>query len=243
MQFFALIALAGATMLAAQTGTSRQTLLFGDAKRSFVVHNPAATAGDAKRPLIITLHGDGGNAGALVDAWRKTADREGIVVMGPISASGRGWDVVADSPEFFQAIVETAVKDYGVDDRRVYLFGHSAGGHFALMMAVLEPRYFAGAVAHAGVLFPELEPYLQAAERKIPILLFGGRNDKVVPLAHVRATQAFLNGRGWNVTLQETNNDHAYAAVSGEVNRISWEMLKDVRLEAEPVFKRYARRD
>jgi poly(3-hydroxybutyrate) depolymerase len=226
----------------AQGESGRKTLTFDGAERTVLVHVPKNAAPDTKRALIITLHGDGGNAAGLVDAWRRTADREGILLMGPISKSGRGWDVGTDGPDFFEAVVNLAINEYGADPRRVYLFGHSAGAHFALMMSVLEPEYFAAAVAHAGVLYPELDRYARLAERKIPILLFAGKRDPIVPLAHVKDTHARLTALGWNITLHETDNDHAYVRIADTVNRMSWEMLKNQRLDAEPKFRRYQKR-
>lgn len=239
---FAAAAVVATAALAAQTGGGKKTLTFDGAQRTVLVHVPKDAAPGTPRPLIITLHGDGGNAAGLIDAWRKTADREGILLMGPVSASGRGWDLATDGPDFFEAVVDLGVKAYDADPRRVYLFGHSAGAHFALMLSVLEPEYFAAAVAHAGVLYPELDQYARAAERKIPILLFAGKRDPIVPLAHVRDTQARLNALGWNITLQETDNDHAYARIADSVNRTAWDMLESHRLEAEPKFKRYQKR-
>jgi poly(3-hydroxybutyrate) depolymerase len=216
----------------------RKTFKFADAARTYFLYEPDK-APDGKRPLIITLHGSGGDARMLVDNWKDIASREGVVVMGPQSFEGKGWELIGDSPEFFQALVDTAVRDYNVDDRRVYLFGFSAGGHFALSLAVLEPEYFAAAAVYAGALMPNLNDVAAASERRIPIVLVGGKQDTVVAPPYLEDTRARLNARGWDVQLHWVDNGHNYRQLPKDINTPAWELFKKSRLETDPVFKRY----
>ena len=223
----------------ASTEVVRKTFTFGGSERSYFLYEPADRKPDEKLPLVITLHGSGGDARMLVDHWRETAERERIVLMGPLSHAGRGWNLATDSPDFFQALVEIGVKEYGADPRRVYLFGFSAGGHHTMSLAVLEPEYFAAAGVYAGVLGPELNQVAEIAERRIPIVIIGGRRDTVVPPPYLEDTRARLNHWGWNARLHMINNDHNYRVVSKDVNKFAWDLFRNSKLDADPRFKRY----
>jgi poly(3-hydroxybutyrate) depolymerase len=218
----------------------RKTFEFNGKERGYFLYEPADRTASEKLPLIVMLHGSGGDAKMLVDHWRQTASSERIVVMGPQSLSGRGWDLGVDSPDFFQALVEIGVAEYGADPRRVYLFGFSAGGHHAMSLAVLESEYFAAAAVYAGVLIPELNAVAEIAERRIPIVLVGGRRDTIVPPPYMEDTKARLHTWGWkDVQLHFLNNDHNYRVVSGDVNKRAWQLFKGSKLETDPKFKKY----
>lgn len=216
----------------------RKTFNFAEKERSYFLYEPEKPS-EGKRPLIITLHGSGGDGRMLVDNWKEIAAREGVVLLGPQSFGGRGWELIGDSPEFFQALVDIAVKEFNVDDRRIYLFGFSAGGHFALSLAVLEPQYFAAAAVYAGSLLPELDQVLGTAERKIPIVLVGGKTDAVVAPAYLEDTRQRLNAHGWNVPVHWVANGHNYRLMPKEINKPAWELFRNTRLESDPVFKKY----
>jgi poly(3-hydroxybutyrate) depolymerase len=51
-----------------------------------------------------------------------------------------------DGPLFLRDVVENVQEPYPVDDRRVYLFRHSAGTELALVMGTVESEYFAAVV-------------------------------------------------------------------------------------------------
>ena len=233
---FLLLSLAIST---APADVVRRNFDFDGKPRSYFLYEPAGRKPDEKLPMILMMHGSGGDARMLVDHWRELAAKERIVLMGPQSLSGRGWDLGVDSPDFFQAVVELGVKEYGVDPRRVYLFGFSAGGHHTMSLAVLEPEYFAAAAVYAGVLIPELHAVAEIAERRIPIVLVGGRRDNVVPPPYMEDTKARLNAWGWRTELHMLNNDHNYRVVSGEVNKRAWDLFKNTKLDSDPKFKKY----
>lgn len=236
-----LIAVAAAFMAAdAEPGkVVRRTFDFGGIERSYFLYEPQSSRTAGKRPLIVTLHGSRGDADMLVNAWKDIADREGVVLMGPASLSGRGWGPVDDPSEFFAALVDEAVDTHNVDERRVYLFGFSAGGHYALSLAVLQPEFFAAAGVYAGVLAPELNGIAETAERRIPIVLAGGRRDAIVPPPYMEDTRNRLNTWGWRVPLHMLNNDHNYRVIAGDVNKRAWDVFKDARLDGAPKLKRY----
>jgi poly(3-hydroxybutyrate) depolymerase len=101
------------------------------AERHYSLYVPARA--QSHRPLVIVLHGSGGTAREMVEKWRPIADREGIVVAGPDAANRSEWRPPKDGPALLRDL-ENEMDPELIDRRRVYLFGHSAGGIFSLYM-------------------------------------------------------------------------------------------------------------
>jgi poly(3-hydroxybutyrate) depolymerase len=189
-------------------------------------------------PLIVLLHGSGRNGMSLVEKWTDLAKKEGIIIVGPDASNSQGWRIPEDGPDFIHELVEALKAKYSVNPRRVYLFGHSAGGGQALYLSLFESEYFAATAVHAGALRKQDSEFMDQAKRKIPILMFIGTNDAMVPLPAVRATRDALNEHGFNSLLTEMEgHTHWYYDRAGEINRNAWEFLKKYELPGEPKYQ------
>jgi poly(3-hydroxybutyrate) depolymerase len=145
-----------------------------------------------------------------------------------------------EGPVFFRDLVETMRATGRIDGRRIYLFGHSAGGHHSIDMGLAESEYFAAVAVHAGALTHDRDLMTGFADRKIPIAMWNGTNDKVVPIGTVRQVRDYLVGKGFDVKLTEVpNHTHDYYSRAGEINQAAWEFLKTHQLQADPKFKDY----
>ena len=161
------------------------------------------------------------------------------MLVAPDSLDKAGWNLQADGPEFLRQVIEAVVAGGGIDGRRMYLFGHSAGGHQALDIALLESEYFAAAAVHAGVL-TDPGMILPRADRKIPLAMWNGTADQIVPIDMARSTLALLKARGFPAALTEMpGHTHDYYGSAGQVNAAAWQMLKTEKLDADPKFKTY----
>lgn len=191
-------------------------------------------------PLIVLLHGYGGNGQRLLSPWQDFARDQGIALVAPKSRDA-GWALLqGDGPEFFQALIEAVKKDVTFDGRRVYLFGHSSGGHQALALGPLESEYFAAVAVHAGVLNASERKFLQQARRKIPIAMWHGSADDIVPLRMGRETRDLFKALDFPVTLNEIEtHTHDYYSRSARINAEVWAFLKGHALTADPVFRPY----
>lgn len=197
--------------------------------------NPSTPA-----PLLILLHGSGRNGLSQVEQWKALAAREGIILAGPDATDPVAWRMPVDGPEFLRDLVEVLKAKYAVDDRRLYLFGHSAGAEFALRMGLLESEYFTAVSLHAGALNPDEYRIMDIATRKTPMTVFIGTRDPIFPLPLVRGTVTALNARGFATKLNEINgHDHNYYARSAEINRAVWEFLKQQKLDKAPQYTEY----
>lgn len=220
---------------------AKETYESAGRKRTYYLYVPKAAAAAASPvPLLVTLHGSGRDGRSLVEKWKDLADKENFIVAGPDAFDRQGWWVPKDGPDGTYDLVETIKAKHPVDPRRVYLFGHSAGAGFALMISLLESEYFAAAAVHAGLLKPENYNLIELAKRKTPIAMMVGTKDPLFNLADVRATRDELNRRGFAVQLSEIpNHDHWYYDRAPEFNRALWDFLKRHRLDAEPRYVRH----
>ena len=190
--------------------------------------------------MIVLLHGYGGNGQRLMNPWQDFARDQGIALVAPNSLSA-GWALLqGDGPDFFQALIEAVKKDVTIDPRRVYLFGHSSGGHQALALGPLESEYFAAVTAHAGALNPSERKLLQEARRKIPIALWHGSGDDIVPLRMGRETRDLFKSLEFPVTLNEiAGHTHDYYSRSARINTEVWAFLKAHALTTDPIYRPY----
>jgi poly(3-hydroxybutyrate) depolymerase len=194
----------------------------------------------ASAPLILLLHGSGRNGSIMVDKWKDLAKKEGIILAGPDSANSQLWNIPVDGPDFLHDIVEELKGKYAINQRRIYLFGHSAGASYALRLSLLESEYFAATAIHAGALNPDAYSLIKFARRKTPIAIWVGTVDQAFPLQVVRATRDALNGQGFAVELTEmANHDHWYYDLAPKINRSAWEFLQKHELGADQKYEQY----
>ena len=235
---FLLVAFAADDVHAAEKIT-RETFTSQDSQRIFYKFVPDSSVGKAA-PVVILLHGSGRDGRILVEHWQGVAKKEGIILAGPDATVRQGWGMREDGPVIFRDLVEALKAKHEIDDRRVYVFGHSAGAIHGLAMGILESEYFAAVVAHAGVVPPSVAPYAGRAPRKIPIAMWVGTDDRFFPLQNVRASRDLLNQFGYNAELTEiARHTHDYYGRSSDINKAAWSFLKDKRLEKEPQYQHY----
>ena len=224
-------------------GIQRVSFTFAGQKSTCYLFVPDSASAGAAAPLIVLLRGAGEDGLSLAAPWRGLALREGIILIAPDSED--------KGPDFIVALVESLRAKAAVNPRRIYLFGHSAGGRLALILSLVDSEYFAAVAVHAGRLKGN-EPapgfghdlrdtdLLANANRKIPIAMWNGTLDQTVPLADARATRDILEMHGFPVELHEMlGRDHNYYIHSDEVNEAAWDFLRQHELEHQPTFQRY----
>ena len=92
-------------------------------------------------PLVLFFHGAGANPASYRSSVGAAADKAGCVVAMPRS-SGLGWGTEADERTVSEALRLVRQK-VAVDNRRVALAGHSAGGAYAYLLAYAGSQYSA----------------------------------------------------------------------------------------------------
>jgi poly(3-hydroxybutyrate) depolymerase len=224
--------------VSAKDDITKELITSNGKTRPYYLYVPSTIKGPA--PLIVTLHGSNRTGVSLVEKWKDYAKKEGIILAGPDATNLRGWGSPQDGPDYLRDLVEELKAKYPINPRRVYLFGHSAGGSFALHMGLMESQYFAAAAIHAGALRSADMGMIELAKRKIPFSIQIGDSDQLVPLDVVRATSKALKEAGFTVDLVEiANHDHWYYDKASKFNQTAWEFLKKYELDSDPQYQKY----
>ena len=241
-----LLPLALAAVFAAHGGAGAdnnvQKLMFdtGGARREYYLFLPEkAAAGPA--PLLLLLHGSGHDGKSLIDPWQGIAKSEGIVLVAPSASNPQAWRIPQEGPQYVRDLLDSVRATHReIDERRMYIFGHSAGAVHGLDLGLLESEYFAAVAVHAGVVLPQLTPLMPQVARKIPMAIWVGTNDAFFPLATVRKTRDLLRANGFDVTLTEIpNHTHDYYVSSGSINTQAWTFLRQYKLAGPPRYQEY----
>lgn len=219
---------------------TKETIVSESKKRTYYVYVPKGVTSSSPVPLIVLLHGSNHVGLSLAEKWNDLAEREGVIIVAPDSADASYWSVPGDGPQFLHELVEAIKTKYPINAKRVYLFGHSGGAVFALLMSLYESEYFAATAIHAGALDQESTALIDLAKRRTPIHIQVGTVDGFFPLTTVRATRDLLNSRGFPVQLVELpGHDHWYYDLAPKINQTAWEFLKGFELPREPHYEEY----
>ncbi len=219
---------------------SKETIVSEGKKRTYYLYVPKNVQPSSPVPLVVLLHGSNHVGLSLAEKWNNLAEKEGVIIVAPDSADSSHWSVRGDGPAFLHDLVESIKAKYPINAKRVYLFGHSGGAIFALLMTLYESEYFAATAIHAGALQPEATVLIDLAKRKTPIQIQVGTVDELFPLKSVRATRDLLNTRGFSVQLIELpGHNHWYYDLAPKINQAAWEFLKTQALSGEPRFEEY----
>ena len=136
-------------------------------------------------PLIVSLHGAGGkgsnNAKQLKDWNRQLAEKQRrkdfpCYVVAP-QAEGL-WD--ASHLNKIKSLIKTLPS---VDMDRIYIMGHSMGGHGTYIFIQLDAEYFAAAAPSAGSGLRRTKEFIDPNKIKdIPVWAFHGDKDGTCPI-------------------------------------------------------------
>jgi predicted esterase len=141
------------------------------------VFAPAAARDGRALPLVIALHGMGGDENMFMEGYgggvlKELAQRAGFILVTPSTYS------VAPNPASFESIVDTMASLYNIDRSRVYVVGHSMGAMVAGGWAVRYSDRLAAACLIAG------GQVVGAASA--PVLMVAGEFDSLFSLERMR---------------------------------------------------------
>src|SRR6187200_2978827 len=138
---FVLALVALATVPAVAQKITKETMLSEGKKRTYYLYVPKSVTSATPVPLIVLLHGSNHVGLSLAEKWNTLAEKEGAIIAAPDSIDSAHWSVPKDGPTFIHELVESLKTKYPINPKRVYLFGHSGGAVFALLLGVYEPEY------------------------------------------------------------------------------------------------------
>ena len=220
-------------------GVKHKLIRSGRETHGYYVYVPPKAPKDTPLPLMLLLAAENENGMNDIAGWNPIADANNVILVGPnIGTLASDWDELYDHPQWIHQAVEDTRKDHPVDGRRMYIWGDSSGGAFAMYLAFLESNYFAAAVVHGAVIRNFRYQMADFAARKIPIAYYIGTRDPVWRLEQTRAVRDALSTRGFPLHYVELKGaDHNFFAHRDDVTGDSWEFLSQYALEAEPKFE------
>ncbi|MBU6324544.1 MAG: T9SS type A sorting domain-containing protein [Bacteroidetes bacterium] len=185
LRFIPLLLLAGFNSLTAQ---SNESFSFGGQSRTYIRYIPKNYKLGMKLPLVFVLHGFTQNASSIMgySGFNTLADSNNFFV---VYANGisNAWNTnsgfpggsTADDVGFIGAIIDTMQQRYGIDPKRVYSCGFSAGGFMSHRLACELGNRIAAIAAVSGTMsdaaFKSCKP-----SRVIPVMQIHGTSDAVV---------------------------------------------------------------
>lgn len=185
----ALILCAGGA-LAAQSGPpagTRRTILAGGVERTYLLELPPAPSAGRQMPLLLVLHGAGGNGAGIAThtGLTRAATERGYAVVYPDGIrrrwnDGRGTTAGQDDVEFIRLLLDSLGRELPVDPGRIYVTGISNGAGLAYRLACDLPGTFAAIAPVAGAPAAVLEPRC-AATRPVSVISFQGTADRLMP--------------------------------------------------------------
>lgn len=201
-------------------------------------------------PLVVALHGLGSNPRQILGypGFTGHADKHGYILVAPMGYNSRGWygsrgkgggrrsdpkNLGELSEKDVLNVLELTRKQLKIDDKRIYLLGHSMGGGGSFHLAVAHPTIWAA----IAPLAPAVSRRFTGLERAkhIPAIVVQGDKDSLVPVAGTRRLVE---------KMKELGVDHEYIEVEGGGHvTIAFEHFDeifeffDARSKAEPQAK------
>ncbi|MBX3233968.1 MAG: hypothetical protein KIT84_34340 [Labilithrix sp.] len=131
-----------------------KSIQVADKTRQYLLVAPPAPAPDARLPLILVYHGDGGSMTSLHRDWKwETATGNDAFIAYPDGINA-GWDLETKKGNrdaaFTLALVDELTKTLPIDKARVFGAGYSSGGFFVNVFACQHAGVFRGISSSAG---------------------------------------------------------------------------------------------
>jgi len=158
---------------------------YSDGPMQYRLLKPIGFDSKKKYPVIVSLHGAGGKGidnRKQLKGWNKILAGKQIrtkyacYVLAP--QANRMWNATD-----LKNIKNVISKLPSVDMSRIYILGHSMGGHGAYIIIQIDPNYFAAAAPSAGAGRPRTEAFIDVSLIKdLPVWAFHGDKDRVCPI-------------------------------------------------------------
>jgi predicted peptidase len=171
-------------------------------------------------PLVIGLHGLGTPPAEWLARITDAAEKAGYIVAAPTGYSLTGWygangagrpvgetNVGALSEKDVLNVLELMRTEYNIDERRIYLAGHSMGGAGALFLGIKHKHLWAAVSASAPAIRSNLHTPAELEQATdLPFILIHGDRDTAVPVAQTRE---------WAAKMKALKMTHEYREIGG----------------------------
>jgi polyhydroxybutyrate depolymerase len=160
------------------SGVSSQQLMSGQRQRAYRLFVPPGYDGHMKLPLVLDLHGSGGNAaGQARNSGLETLSTSERFIVATLEAEGARWNVPvqdgrANDIAYVGDVISHVAARVCTDEDRVYATGFSGGGRMSSLLGCQLGARIAAIAPVSGLRFPG-----PCNGRPIPVLTFHGLAD------------------------------------------------------------------
>jgi len=188
-------------------GDYRFSFVHDGLKREYIVHVPAHAPSGQPAPMLLALHGGGGDMDYQADNYglKQKADEAGFIVVFPSGYSrfpsgilatwnagnccGQARDKQVDDVGLLRAVIERVSRQTSIDRNRVYATGMSNGAMMAYRLACELPTMIRGIAPVAGTDNTKIcNPSLP-----VPVIHFHAKDDDHVLFSGGAGQAAFRN--------------------------------------------------
>ncbi|MGY1841837.1 MULTISPECIES: alpha/beta hydrolase [unclassified Modestobacter] len=179
-----------------------------ESERDALLHVPPGLDPQRPAPLVVSLHGAGGDAAGGIGLLRPLADERGLVLLAPASR-GSTWDAVRGGFGEDVAAVDRALGEVfsrlRIDPGRVAVAGFSDGATYALGLGLANGELFDRILAFSPGFVPPGPRSGQPA-----VFVSHGTDDEVLPIDRTsRDLVPELRDDGYDVIYREFDGGHA----------------------------------
>lgn len=163
-------------------GVSAQQLQSGQRARAYRLFVPAGYDGHARLPLVLDLHGSGGNAaGQARNSGFETLAATERFLVATLEGEGNRWNVPvqdgrADDVAYVSDVIDHVARQLCTDQSRVYMTGFSGGGRMTSLAACRLGARLAAVAPVSALRWPG-----PCAGPRVPVLTFHGLADTQNP--------------------------------------------------------------
>lgn len=176
--------------------------------RDPLVHVPQTLLAGQPAPLLVTLHGAGGDAEGGLAFLRPLAEERGLLLLAP-AARGSTWDAIrggyGPDVELVDRALAAVFAGFAVDPARIAVAGFSDGASYALGLGLANGDLFRQVIAFS----PGFVPAGGSRTGRPPVFVSHGVADDVLPIARTsRRIVPALRHDGYDVTYREFPGPH-----------------------------------
>jgi phospholipase/carboxylesterase len=158
-------------------------------------------------PLLVLLHGAGGEGRQLIDLFVETAEARGYLILSPDSRS-RTWDVILGGfgadVTFLDRALRLVFERFAVDPARIAVGGFSDGASYGLSIGITNGELFSHILAFSPGFAAPVETHGSPK-----IFVSHGIDDRVLPIDPCsRRLVPALRNSGYDVDYREFDGGH-----------------------------------
>lgn len=180
-----------------------KTILYGENQRQYRLYIPSSYSRKEPLPLLIALHGMESDIDKMERRTRlsKKAEEENFILVYP-AGSGQFEDILLtwnvsfccgysmerniDDVGFIDTLIDEIINNFNIDTDKIFAVGFSNGGMLAYRVGAELSHRIAGVAVVSGSIggktFQVSSPYkIPKPEKEIPIIIFHGKKDAVIP--------------------------------------------------------------